>query len=254
MKVSTKAALQSLLNRFGYRITAVSRTGLPEVEKMDPEFVRIFEDCKPYTMTSPERMYAVYQATRYVIDAGIPGDIVECGVWRGGCAMIAADVLKQRNSDKKIFMYDTYEGMAKPTDKDVEISSNRPATDKWNDYASKSDTTWCYASIEEVSNNMKKTGYDSTKISLIKGKVEDTIPGTMPEKISILRLDTDWYDSSYHELVHLFPRLSKGGVLLLDDYGQWSGARDATDAYFKENGIVMLLDRVDFSGRVGIKI
>ena len=253
MNIRTKALFQSVFNRFGYRISAVSRVGLPEVEKVDPEFVPLFESCKPYTMTSPERMHALYQATHYVVDANIPGDIVECGVWRGGSTMLVANILKQKSSSKKIFLYDTFEGMSKPTEKDVEISNGRPATEKWKNHIVNDSTTWCYASLEEVSNNMAKTGYDTKKTVFVKGKVEDTIPDTVPDKISLLRLDTDWYDSSYHELVHLFPLLSKGGVLLLDDYGQWSGSREATDTYFKQNGITLLLNRIDFSGRIGIK-
>ncbi len=89
---------------------------------------------------------------------------------------------------------------------------------------------------------------------MIKGKVEETIPHDIPEKISILRLDTDWYESTYHELVHLYPRLVKGGVLIIDDYGHWQGARKAVDQYFQENNIPVLLNWIDYTGRVAVKI
>jgi hypothetical protein len=86
------------------------------------------------------------------------------------------------------------------------------------------------------------------------GKVEDTIPADIPEKIALLRLDTDWYESTKHELIHLFPRLQKGGVLIIDDYGFWKGARKAVDEYFAENNIQILLNRIDDTGRMAIKL
>jgi len=87
----------------------------------------------------------------------------------------------------------------------------------------------------------------------IQGKVEDTLPKITPEKISLLRLDTDWYESTYQELLHLFPKLSKGGTIIIDDYGHWKGAREAVDDYFKEKGIKILLNRIDEIGVIGIK-
>jgi hypothetical protein len=87
---------------------------------------------------------------------------------------------------------------------------------------------------------------------LIAGKVEETLPEHAPESIALLRLDTDWYESTRHELEHLFPRVVAGGVLLLDDYGHWKGSRKAVDEYFAAQGITMLLNRVDYTGRLGI--
>jgi len=113
---------------------------------------------------------------------------------------------------------------------------------------------WCYSPLEEVQKNLYSTNYPKEKITFIKGKVEETIPNIIPEKISILRLDTDWYESTYHELMHLFPRLSKGGVLIIDDYGHWKGSREAVDKYLKENEISMLLNRIDYTGRIGVKV
>jgi len=83
---------------------------------------------------------------------------------------------------------------------------------------------WCEASIEDVQANMSFTGYPSDRIHYVQGMVENTIPANMPDKIALLRLDTDWYASTKHELEHLYPLLEKGGVLLIDDYGHWQGA------------------------------
>jgi O-methyltransferase len=84
--------------------------------------------------------------------------------------------------------------------------------------------------------------------------VEDTIPNNIPEKIAILRLDTDWYESTRHELVHLFPRLSPYGVLIIDDYGCWQGAKKAVDEYISENNLRIFLSRIDSTGRIAIKL
>jgi hypothetical protein len=91
-------------------------------------------------------------------------------------------------------------------------------------------------------------------VRFVKGLVEDTLPSSAPESIALLRLDTDWYESTRHELIHLFPRLVSGGVLILDDYGHWQGARKALDEYFEEHGVKMLLNRIDYSARIGVKL
>lgn len=88
----------------------------------------------------------------------------------------------------------------------------------------------------------------------VKGKVEDTVPEKAPDRISLLRLDTDWYESTYHGLLHLYPRLSVGGVLIIDDYGHWAGAKKAVDQYLNENHLKLLLNRIDDTGRIGVKL
>ena len=113
---------------------------------------------------------------------------------------------------------------------------------------------WSYASIEEVQRNMWSTGYPKERMHFVKGPVESTIPEHAPEQIALLRLDTDFYESTRHELEHLFPRLVKGGVLILDDYGHWEGQRAAVDEYCKKKGIHLLLTRVDYTGRVAVKV
>jgi O-methyltransferase len=100
---------------------------------------------------------------------------------------------------------------------------------------------------------MYSTGYDMGRIHFVKGKVEDTIPNGAPSRIAILRLDTDWYESTRHELENLYPRLSPRGVLIIDDYGHWAGCRQAVDEYIHSNKIKLLLNRVDYTGRVAVK-
>jgi hypothetical protein len=106
--------------------------------------------------------------------------------------------------------------------------------------------------VDEVRANLAATGYPLNKVRFIKGDVLQTIPAQAPQKISLLRLDTDWYKSTSHEMVHLYPRLSSKGVLLIDDYGHWKGSRQAVDEYFASNDPI-LLNRLDYTGRIGIK-
>lgn len=244
----------NFFKKLGYQVS-VRRTNNPFEIGMEEEFKNIYFKAQPYTMTPLQRMYALHKATQYVIDNNIQGDIVECGVWKGGSMMVSAlTLLNRNNTDKKLYLYDTFAGMSKPTENDKPIVTKKDTMTRWNEMQDEGFNNWDYSPLEEVKKNVFSTNYPQEKISFIKGKVEDTIPQNLPEKISILRLDTDWYESTYHELVHLFPKLSIGGVLIIDDYGHWDGARRAVDQYFKENKIPMLLNRTDYSGHIGVKI
>jgi O-methyltransferase len=226
-----------------------------ESKVIEKEFLEIYHLCKDYTMTSPERMYSLYKATRYVIEAKIPGDFVECGVWKGGSAMIIAATLKQIGvTNRYIYLYDTFEGMSEPTEYDVKNVPGGGASirDYWEQNQKNDVNEWCYSSLGEVSDNLQKTGYPNNMFKLTKGKVEDTIPGVKPEIIALLRLDTDWYESTKHELDNLYPNLQDKGVLIIDDYGSWAGAKKAVDEYFLS--IPILFNRVDTTGRIAIKV
>lgn len=220
-----------------------------QVINNDGIFKEIYYKCKKYTLTSTERKFALYKAVQYIINNDIEGDFVECGVWKGGSTMLIAHTLLRLNAtNRKIYLYDTFEGMVEPTKGDRLIGRESIDTQ----YIWEKRKKWCYASLDKVKKNMISTGYPEKNIIFVKGKVEDTIPSKIPSKISLLRLDTDWYESTKHELIHLYPLLSKNGVLLLDDYGCWAGAKKAADEYFKLNTI--LLNRIDNAGRIGIKI
>jgi O-methyltransferase len=217
--------------------------------------INIIKTSQPYTMTSAERLYGLYKAMEYLSTNRIEGDIVECGVWKGGssmCALLSAKLFNDTN--RHSYLYDTYEGMSEPTEKDTNVYGDTAVVQLKSSRKQDQMSVWCYSPLEEVEQNIKSTGYPIGQVHFVKGKVEDTIPGNIPEKIALLRLDTDWYESTYHELTHLFPRLVKGGVIIIDDYGHWKGAREAVDQYFKENNIQMLLNRLDYTGRIGIKL
>jgi O-methyltransferase len=209
-----------------------------------PAWRQTLEQVEPYTMVFPERTGALIQAVERVVARDIPGSIVECGVWRGGSSMAAALTLLRLGEDRDLYLFDTFEGMPKPSDVDVDYSG-RAELPRW-DPANRR----ARASIADVREAMRSTGYPLERVSFVKGLVEDTIPIQAPERIAVLRLDTDWYASTRHELEHLYPRLSPGGVLIIDDYGHYVGARKAVDEYF--DGTVFL-HRIDYSGRLVIK-
>ena len=222
---------------------------------VEKDFSRIYELCRENTMTSPERMYCLYKGVKYILDNAIPGDFIECGVWKGGSAMLIAKLLSLYNvTNRKIILYDTYEGMSEPSELDRDYTGEPADSLLKKSSIEDQASVWCYSSFEEVKENISKTGIDPNQVHMIKGKVEDTIPSNVPaEKIALLRLDTDWYESTYHELVHLYPMLVEKGVLIIDDYGHWEGCRRAVDQYFAENNVRILLNRIDETGRIAIK-
>jgi hypothetical protein len=214
----------------------------------DPIFTKILSAVREYTMTSKESMKVLYDAINYLSTNSIEGDIVECGVWRGGSSMVSAlTLLNNKDINRTLYLYDTFEGMNPPTDDDVSVSGET-AKDTWQGKFK------CFADFDDVNTNILSTEYPKENIILVKGMVENTIPQVIPDKIALLRLDTDWYESTYHELVHLFPKLVKGGVLIIDDYGFWKGSRAAVDQYFHENNITIFLNRVDYTVRSAIKL
>lgn len=252
-----KRAVKTLCNRLGYDIVAQSSaSGLHRVDyppDFDAETIDICQRVRPFTMTSPERIFSLCRTVEYIVQNEIPGDIVECGVWKGGSMMAVAHTLTKMRATRKLHLFDTFEGMTQPSSVDKnfkgELAAHALATsDKSTSWS------WAYSGLEEVKSNLQGTGYDLNQVAFIKGKVEESIPQYAPAQIAVLRLDTDWYESTYHELRHLYPRLSVGGVLIIDDYGHWEGARKAVDQYIAEGRLKILLNRVDYTGRIAVKL
>jgi hypothetical protein len=213
---------------------------------LSPERRELFARVGPYTQTSLERVATLADAVEYVIAANVAGDFVECGVWRGGSSMaIALTLLRLGATDRRLWLYDTFGRMPTPGERDRDYAG-RPV-------AGQEATMLGDAglSLPDVQAAMRSTGYPEQQISYVQGRVEDTIPSGAPARIALLRLDTDWYESTRHELEHLYPRVSTGGVLIIDDYGHFAGARQAVDEYFA--GAPILLARVDYTGRMAVK-
>lgn len=223
--------------------------GLPvDFEEDTREIIR---NALPYTMTSPERLYALVQAVRYIQARGVAGALVECGVWKGGSMMAVADTLRRaRDASRDLYLFDTFEGMPPAGSGDLRYDgvSATALMDAQNRQTSRA---WAYSSVGDVRRNLRLVDYPEDRIHCIVGRVEDTIPDNAPREIALLRLDTDWYESTAHELKHLFPRLVDGGVLIIDDYGHWQGARRAVTEYFGDQPV--LLHRIDYTGRLLVK-
>jgi hypothetical protein len=224
---------------------------------LSPEDRSIVERALPYTMTGIPRLAALIQSVRYCIRSDIPGSFVECGVWRGGSVLAIIATLQALNrSDRDVYLFDTFMGMPEPTELDVSQYSP-PSRPPWR--AARRQQSWStfFAGSEfseaAVRATVVGTGYPDDRLHFIVGRVEDTLPASAPRAIALLRLDTDWYESTRYELVHLYPRLSSGGVLLIDDYGHWQGARRAVDEYFANDQRPPLLTPIDYSARIGVK-
>jgi O-methyltransferase len=241
-------SLNKILNGFGYKILK------DDFNERYAEFIDIYQFCKPYTMTSVERMYALYKGVEYIVKNNIPGDFVECGVWKGGSSMLIAKTLQKFGvNDRKLWMYDTYEGMVEPGEEDKDVSGGK-AHDIWEKLKVEDKSGWCVSSLEEVKNNLKLTGYPYEHFNFIQGMVEDTIPENIPSSdIALLRLDTDWYESTKHELEYLYPLLIIKGVFIIDDYGHWVGAKKALDEYLLNTKQSLLLNFVDYTARIAVK-
>jgi O-methyltransferase len=206
----------------------------------------------PYTMTTPPRVYALARAVEYVTARRIPGAIVECGVWRGGSMMaIALTLLRLGVTDRQLYLFDTFSGMTPPGEEDVKHTGERAADMLAT--SSRDSDDWAVASLDDVKAAVLGVGYPEERIHFVQGPVEATLPARAPGEIALLRLDTDWYASTKHSLVHLYPQLSPGGVLIVDDYAYWQGARQAVDEYIAENDLPLLLNRIDYTARIAVK-
>ena len=255
MKKFFKTFIRPIIRKCGVDIVqykGISKLNYP------PDFsnknVLICNSVMQYTMTSPERVNALIEAVRYIVTNKIDGAMVECGVWKGGSTMAMALALKEMGDETRdIYLYDTFSGMSTPTDVDISIYGTNAQSKFSKTKISDDASDWCLSSLEEVKKNVMSTGYPEQKLHFIKGKVENTIPGKIPKEIALLRLDTDWYESTKHELIHLFPRLKPRGVIIIDDYGHWEGARKAVDEYIFENHLCLLLNRIDHTGHIAIK-
>lgn len=209
---------------------------------------------RPFTMAGVARTLATISAVEYLEKNKITGCIVECGVWRGGQMMAAALALQHMGAKRELYLFDTFSGMTPPEARDVDHEKISAKGTYQSSLARPEGQRWCEAGIEEVRKNLRTTGYPESCMHLIPGDVEKSIPAQAPEQIAYLRLDTDWYASTKHELDHLFPRVVSRGVVAVDDYGHWQGAREATDEYLAEHGICALLHRIDYSGRQFVKL
>ncbi len=187
------------------------------------------------------------EAVRYILRESVEGCIVECGVDAGDFEYRWIQELQRHGQERDLYMFDTFKGLTEPGEFDYTASTatlytmNKETVHKeWSIRCKGSDiNTWCYTPIDAVKQRLESTGYPKERLHYVEGDVCQTLtnPANIPDKIAILRLDTDWYESSKVELEVLFPKVVRGGVVIFDDYYHWDGQRRATDEYFAKQGI-----------------
>lgn len=223
---------------------------------LDKEFVPLYRKSVDCTAASVERLYALYTALRYLHMAGLPGDVVECGVWRGGNCMLAALTLMMLgDASRDVWLYDTFAGMTEPTERDRDVYGGLARDMRGRAFSTEGRPTpfQFVASRNDVAANMARTGFPSDRVHYVEGRVEETLPMSRPDRIALLRLDTDWYESTAASMRQLYPLLVEGGVLLLDDYGDWPAVREAVHECLEDLGETLMLNRIDNTGRIAIR-
>lgn len=229
---------------------------LPEKIKEDKAYVDILAQIAGYTMTVANGAgvtYNLFNSVKYVVQNKIEGDVVECGVWKGGSMMLVACALQYFNdSTRNLYLYDTFSGMTEPDDVDIDFDGCN-LKEIWKSADQKGEKLGYGGSLDMVKANMRRTRYPENLMHFVEGDVLKTIPGTVPEKIALLRLDTDFYHSTLRELKHLYPLVVSNGVIYIDDYGWCEGARQATDQYLETLEFRPFLVRIDECVRLIIK-
>ena len=238
--------------------TGIAAPSADELRKKAPDLaeweISVISEAFPFTMTGLPRLSVLIEAVQYIKQFGIEGDIVECGVWRGGSMLAVIRTLQRLETIRSLWLYDTFAGMSAPSDADVcYYGAVADHVFKKVAAADRDSSDWCRAGRDEVEEILENTGYPGERIHYVEGKVEDTIPEIMPDQIAILRLDTDWYESTRHELEHLYERVAIGGIVIIDDYGYWKGARKAVDEFLESIPDRVFMSRIDSSARVFVK-
>lgn len=196
--------------------------------------LRVFVE--EYTMVSPSRLAALERGVRAVVREGVPGDVVECGTARGGSAALMALWLKRLDSPKKVFVFDTFEGLPPPTAEDPDFERAVQFTGL------------CRGELDEVKDLFRRLGVLDRAV-FVKGKFQDTLPTFEAPPVALLHLDADWYESTMVCLNHLWDRVSPGGIVQLDDYGSWEGCKKAADEFLAARGVTEAPRYIDRQGR-----
>lgn len=214
--------------------------GLPSVSRAAALF-----RARRYTMTTPRRCNHLWDVCAEILARNVPGDFVECGVWRGGSAGIMGLALQRSSANRTLHLFDSFEGLPEPTGEDgayaSEYSGNRAS-------GALVSVSQCQASLSEVQEFLLgRLKLPRTSVQFHVGWFQNTIPQVAPGlgPIAVLRLDGDWYDSTRVCLEHLYPLLSRNGVIILDDYYAWEGCAKATEQYRKNFAITAPIKRID---------
>ena len=204
------------------------------------EFAHLYRTVRPYTMSGHVRLRALYRAVRHVIASGVPGALVECGTARGGSAALMGLTAQYLEADRTVWVFDTFEGIPPPTTADPDWQIAQQYTGSFR------------ASVSEVKALLNQLGIIQ-RYKMIKGLLQETLPTCGVEAIALLHLDCDWYESVRCCLEHLYDRVSPGGIIQIDDYGHWQGAKKAVDEFLRDRQLDVRLRWLDYTGRQLIK-
>lgn len=204
------------------------------------EFGKLHAAVRPYTTCGTARLRALAGAVQHVVQREIPGDLVECGTARGGSAALMGLVLKQLGARRIVWAFDTFEGLPPPSEADPDRVIARLYTGTFQ------------ADVKEVGALFERLGIRHLCWP-VPGRFQETLPVSGVERIAVLHLDCDWYESVRTCLEQLYDRVSPGGVIQIDDYGHWAGARRAVDEFLRRRGIHHPLRRLDYAGRQLVK-
>jgi predicted O-methyltransferase YrrM len=205
----------------------------------DP-FAAAYRTVRPYTMSGGTRLRALYDAVQDTTTRAVPGAIVECGTAKGGSAALLGLSMKNSGASRTLWVFDTFEGIPPPTlaDPDFEVAS-------------------LYTGSFRGELEMVRTLFDRLGLAdcahFVKGRFQDTVPACDTGPIAVLHIDGDWYESVKVCLDTFYDRVSRGGIVQIDDYGHWEGARKATDEFLSTRGLNLELQYIDYTGRRLVK-
>lgn len=248
MKKNIKKIILKLLDYFDLQLINKNQ----KIVELSQNDIKLIDLISKYSMTPKIRIYNLIQALRHLEHNEVQGDYVECGVWKGGNLILFKKFLEKNNLiSKKIYAYDTFEGMTTPSSYDYNLSTKESAENILKGDKDRKTNNWGICSLEDVKSNILKTVGNLDSIEFVKGPVEETLNNKIPNKISLLRLDTDWYSSTKKELEVLYDNVTPGGIIIIDDYGHWGGTKKAVDEFFLNKYVWM--HYVDYACRLIIK-
>ena len=197
--------------------------------------LRLIHSLRDYTAVLPTRLGTLHRLARDIDQHSVRGDVVECGVYNGGSAALMASVCTRSPMDRKIWLFDSFEGLPQPTERDGEKARGCI----W----------WCHGDLAKVRTIFDKLRISDSGVHIVKGWFRNTFPGVDIGEIALLHIDADWYDSVRLCFERFYENVQPGGYIVIDDYGHWEGCRRATDEFLKERSIEVKLTRVDYTGR-----
>ena len=238
-----KKTISKIFNRLGITVSLIKKRGKETLsDYVDPRFPPLYKKYFDESMVAWQGMHDAFDAATYITESNIDGDVVECGVWRGGVSALMKDVIyaNEGSSVRKFWLFDTFEGMTTPSKSDFKSGEDQKETLNMHKKSLRGDGTsnWCRGDLPDVKKTISKSIGGLDDVKFIKGKVEDTLRlKNIPSKIALLRLDTDFYESTKVELEVLLPKLTTRGILIIDDYGAWAGARKAFNEMKEGKGL-----------------